>query len=883
VTGQRVGSYEIVRVLARGGMAIVYLAHQPALGRDVALKRVDLDSRDPTIAQRFVREAQLGGALGHPNIVTLYDFLEADGIPYIAMEYVAGGSLRPYVGTLTRGQVYGVLDGILAGLAHAESRAVVHRDLKPENVLVTPRGSVKLADFGIARAYNALSQRLTGTGVAVGTPTYMSPEQAMNQPVTSASDLYAVGVMAYELLAGSPPFVAGDTPLAVLYAHVNEPAPPLRERAADLPPELCAWVERLLAKEPGDRPESAQGAADELEQLAVAELGPFWRRQAPIHAPGEPAGPVLPTPDSASGASAWETYAPDAPAPAAPEARPPDAPAPQATPPTPTPQPPAPAPPAPQPPAPTPTPQPPAPQPPAPAPPAHDTPAPTAPDAAVPPIPPAVTPPPSGPTPADADTWEAATAATPAAPSPARDRAAPPRRRRRAPLLAAAALVAAAAIVAIVIATTGGGEDTSGQGGSGASSGGGGDGEQRAALPYDFSGDGRQDPVLGTPSAAPGSVFVLGSETRPITPADAGVDATGDARFGTAVSSGDFDGDGNADLAIGSRDTGAVTILRGGSGGIATGAGRQIKGRGERFGVQLSAGDLDDDGRDDLVIAAPGRDGSAGRMVIRFGGPDGLRGRRTALEPPAGAEPGFGTRIRLADVTGDGALDIVESGSGGPGDPGHLTLCEGGPDGPSSCTFVAAAGGTSLAAGDVDGDGRAEAVEGDTDASPAGAIRVYRGTPDGLDPDAVTIDEDTPGVPGTAEPGDGFGGTVAVTRLDDGRFGDIVVTAPGEDGTGAFTVIRGGPDLIAARGNRRYRNPSADQGLAFGKALTELDLDGNGVRDLIVAGAREGAVQLNRYAPEGGRLVRGEPLEVATDTGGDPAAISLRLGRDGDG
>ena len=226
LNAQRVGSYEIVRMLARGGMAVVYLVHQPALDRDVVLKRLDLERDDPTLAQRFVREARLAAALDHPNVVTLFDFFEHDGVPYIAMEYVAGGSLRSLVGTLELPQVLGVLEGTLAGLAHAERHGIAHRDLKPENVLLTRRGNVKIADFGIARAYNALSQRLTITGKAMGTPVYMAPEQAMDQAIGPPTDLYSLGVIVYELLTGRPPFEA-DTPMGVLYCHVHKPPPPL--------------------------------------------------------------------------------------------------------------------------------------------------------------------------------------------------------------------------------------------------------------------------------------------------------------------------------------------------------------------------------------------------------------------------------------------------------------------------------------------------------------------------------------------------------------------------------------------------------------------------------------------------------------------------------
>jgi serine/threonine protein kinase len=282
---QRVGSYEIVRVLARGGMAAVFLAHQPALDRDVALKQLELQGADTTLAQRFVREARLAAALDHPNVVTLFDFFEHGGVPYIAMEYVGGGSLRPLVGSLSLPQVFGVLEGLLAGLAHAEAYGIAHRDLKPENVLITRGGGVKIADFGIARAYNVVEPSLTSTGSAIGTPTYMAPEQALGEPLGPQTDIYALGVVAYELLAGRPPFEPGASPMAVLYCHVNKAPPPLTELAPDVPEGVYGWVEWLLAKRAADRPASAAEAWESLEEIAVAELGPYWRRSAAITAP----------------------------------------------------------------------------------------------------------------------------------------------------------------------------------------------------------------------------------------------------------------------------------------------------------------------------------------------------------------------------------------------------------------------------------------------------------------------------------------------------------------------------------------------------------------------------------------------------------------------
>jgi hypothetical protein len=284
---KRVGSYEMVRILARGGMSTVYLAHQPALDREVALKQLELETGDPTVAQRFVREARLAAGLDHPNVVTLFDFFEDGGVPYIAMEYVSGGSLRPLVGRLSFPQVFGALEGVLAGLAHAESRGIVHRDLKPENVLITRGGGVKIADFGIARAYNALTPSLTSTGSAIGTPAYMAPEQVLDEPLGPHTDLYALGVVAYELLAGRPPFLPSQTPMAVLYCHVHKPPPPLADLAPDVPVAVRGWAEWMLAKPPSQRPGSAAEAWEALEEIAVAELGPYWRRSAAIAAPAD--------------------------------------------------------------------------------------------------------------------------------------------------------------------------------------------------------------------------------------------------------------------------------------------------------------------------------------------------------------------------------------------------------------------------------------------------------------------------------------------------------------------------------------------------------------------------------------------------------------------
>ena len=200
-----VGRYEILRELGRGGMALVYLARQTDLDRFVALKELGaFHASDASFAQRFLRESRVAGSLSHPNIVTVHDYFEHEGTPYIAMEYVERGSLRPYVGKMTLSQIGGVLEGLLAGLTNAEQNGIVHRDLKPENLMVTSDGRVKIADFGIAKATTKMQTGafLTATGTTVGTPTYMAPEQAMAQDIGPWTDLYSVGCMAFEMFTG---------------------------------------------------------------------------------------------------------------------------------------------------------------------------------------------------------------------------------------------------------------------------------------------------------------------------------------------------------------------------------------------------------------------------------------------------------------------------------------------------------------------------------------------------------------------------------------------------------------------------------------------------------------------------------------------------------
>jgi predicted Ser/Thr protein kinase len=281
---RKVGRYEVIREIGRGGTAVVYLARQTDLDRGVALKELAaFRASDPAFVERFLRESRLTGGLNHPNIVTVHEYFEYEGTPFIAMEYFERGSLRPHVGHLDPAQIAGVLEGLLAGLAHAETRGVVHRDLKPENVMVTSPGGVKIADFGMAKARELhAAEELTASGTTVGTPAYMAPEQALGSVVTPRTDLYSIGVIAYELLAGRVPFDQAEAPMAIMLRHLNEDVPPLLGLADDVDPQLAAWVERLLAKRPEDRPAGAAEAWDELEELVIGTEGPRWHRRARI-------------------------------------------------------------------------------------------------------------------------------------------------------------------------------------------------------------------------------------------------------------------------------------------------------------------------------------------------------------------------------------------------------------------------------------------------------------------------------------------------------------------------------------------------------------------------------------------------------------------------
>ncbi|MFH8567704.1 protein kinase [Streptomyces sp. NPDC017993] len=259
------GRYRLTHRLGRGGMAEVFAAEDVRLGRTVAVKllRADL-AEDPVSKARFTREAQSVAGLNHHAVVAVYDsgedYVGGNTVPYIVMELVEGRTIRDLLLNADApppDQALIIVSGVLEALAYSHQHGIVHRDIKPANVIITHSGAVKVMDFGIARALHGAASTMTQTGMVMGTPQYLSPEQALGKTVDTRSDLYATGCLLYELLALRPPFT-GETPLSVVYQHVQDMPVPPSEVAEAVPPELDGLVMRSLAKDPDDRFQSAE-------------------------------------------------------------------------------------------------------------------------------------------------------------------------------------------------------------------------------------------------------------------------------------------------------------------------------------------------------------------------------------------------------------------------------------------------------------------------------------------------------------------------------------------------------------------------------------------------------------------------------------------------
>jgi len=267
------GRYELGGVLGRGGMAEVYLGHDIRLGRAVAVKTLRADmARDPSFQARFRREAQSAASLNHPSIVAVYDtgedYIDGVSIPYIVMEYVDGSTLRELLHSgrrLLPERALEMTTGILQALEYSHRNGIVHRDIKPANVMLTRNGTVKVMDFGIARAMGDAGMTMTQTAAVIGTAQYLSPEQAKGEQVDARSDLYSTGCLLYELFTVRPPFI-GDSPVAVAYQHVREEPQPPSVYDPELRPEYDAIVLKALAKDRDYRYQSADEMRADIER-----------------------------------------------------------------------------------------------------------------------------------------------------------------------------------------------------------------------------------------------------------------------------------------------------------------------------------------------------------------------------------------------------------------------------------------------------------------------------------------------------------------------------------------------------------------------------------------------------------------------------------------
>lgn len=280
--------YRLHMCVGRGGMGEVWRATDEVLGRDVAVKLMLGHEHDPSAAERFRMEAQTAARLSHPHVVGVFDFGTWDGKLYLVMELVHGDSLagdRGQAPVLSAEQVATVAAHAAAGLAAAHRQGVVHRDIKPGNLLRDADGTVKLADFGIARFVDDPSAALTTTGQIVGTGLYLAPERALGQPASSASDVYSLGCVLYQLLTGQPPF-RGDTATALLYQHIDTPPAPPRQVGVAMPAAFESFLLTLLAKQPEQRP-GAQAIAEWFSSGAWRDQ-PLPLPQAVTPAPAPP-------------------------------------------------------------------------------------------------------------------------------------------------------------------------------------------------------------------------------------------------------------------------------------------------------------------------------------------------------------------------------------------------------------------------------------------------------------------------------------------------------------------------------------------------------------------------------------------------------------------
>lgn len=310
--GQMLGSYRIINQVGQGGMAAVYKAYQPSMDRNVAIKVLPRQlAESPEFAARFQQEARIIARLEHPHILPVFDYGESDGVTYFVMRYLDAGSLKTKMeaGPLPLNEIDRLFTQLAEALHHAHGHGIVHRDLKPANALIDEQGNLFLTDFGIAKLLESASPRLTQTDAIMGTPAYISPEQAKAETVNQRSDIYSLGIILYEMVTGRVPFVA-DTPLAVILKHISDPLPPPSVVKSDIPEPIEKVILKALAKEPDDRYATAAEFLSAWKR-ALEEKETIRRAPEPAPAPASRAGTPF---DQTQGKPAPASYAAPQPA-----------------------------------------------------------------------------------------------------------------------------------------------------------------------------------------------------------------------------------------------------------------------------------------------------------------------------------------------------------------------------------------------------------------------------------------------------------------------------------------------------------------------------------------------------------------------------------------
>ena len=318
--GQMLGPYRIINQIGQGGMATVYKAYQASMDRNVAIKVLPgALAQSPEFIQRFQQEARIIAKLEHPHILPVFDYGENDGVTYFVMRYLDAGTLsdkmekgRP----LPLSEIDRLFTQLAEALSYAHGFGIIHRDLKPSNALIDSQGNLFLTDFGIAKLLESASPRLTQTDAILGTPAYISPEQAQSTKVDQRSDIYSLGIILYEMVAGRVPFVA-ETPLAVLLKHVSDRLPPPSSIKADIPEGIESVVLKSLAKHPGDRfdtvAEFLAAWKDALEEVRIAAPRSTTKVAVPPEPPTTSSAPSHPTPvpapKAASNSRGWAAWA----------------------------------------------------------------------------------------------------------------------------------------------------------------------------------------------------------------------------------------------------------------------------------------------------------------------------------------------------------------------------------------------------------------------------------------------------------------------------------------------------------------------------------------------------------------------------------------------